>query len=181
MLVCFRYLSKLGLSLRSGVVLGMIFDGEFPISIFNLIYCGILADLQHLVGIHFILNLLREVFPKEFFLFLEFDLVLLEELLEDFMRIIGFVLGFKVMIVWRVIVDFDFPCWHLDSSLEGEEWVMQIEEGSQEKSFHLAFDYICYFNFGNNLSSLISQDNSRLFFSSHLNLQITNYYATREF
>ena len=99
MLVCFRYLSKLGLSLRSGVVLGMIFDGEFPISIFNLIYCGILADLQHLVGIHFILNLLREVFPKEFFLFLEFDLVLLEELLEDFMRIIGFVLGFKVMIV----------------------------------------------------------------------------------
>lgn len=70
------------------------------------------------------------MFSEELFLFFMLNLVLFEELLENLMRIISLGLGFKVLIVWRGIVDFDFPSWHLNSSLEREEWVMEIEEGS---------------------------------------------------
>ena len=130
MLISFWNFGELSLSLRSRVVLRVIFNWKFSIGIFDLIYGSILADLKNLVCIHLLLNLLREVLSEEFLFFFELYLVLLEELLENFMRIMGLVMGFTVFIVWRSIVDFDLPCWHLNSSLEGEEWVMEIEEGS---------------------------------------------------
>jgi hypothetical protein len=120
------------------------------------------------------------VLSEEFFLFLVLDLVLLEELLENLMRVIGSMWSFKVLIARRNIVHSDLPCWHVNLCLKREEGIMKIEQGPQIKFSHLVFDYICYFNFGNYLSSLINQDNSRLFLS-YLNLQIKNYYATRAF
>ena len=67
-LVCFWDLCKLGLSVSSCVVFGMIFDGKLPVGLFNLFCRGIIADLQNLVWVKLFLFLLWEVLTEELLL-----------------------------------------------------------------------------------------------------------------
>jgi hypothetical protein len=67
----------------------MVFDGQLSVGILNLVLrCGFL-DFQNFERIKLFLNLLRIVFLKEVFFSLS-DLILIEEILENFVWISWF-------------------------------------------------------------------------------------------
>ena len=112
----------------------MIFDGKFSVSLFNLVFSGILVKLQNFEWVEFFLYLLREVFFEEIFFRLG-DSILVEETIKDFLRISGLVsLGKHLTFNGSDLSEMN--SWRSQESRWEEERIIKIKEMPDESSAH---------------------------------------------